>query len=318
SPDTIVQAPGDPQTLNRYAYCRNNPLIYTDPTGHFFIFDDLIEIGILIGAALGATISAIYGGNIALGALTGAISGAFFAGAGIIGAGLDSVVQAGIHTAAGAMSGAINAGITGGNVLQSAVTSGLSAGVAKYAMAGILPNTSLYKEVGDLAGKWGQVGMQGATAIATGTVMGGFSSMLMAGSFGAGAAQGAWTSAYGFFFNGAAHEMARIMNPEGGKESFFDNQTEGSVTDAAKTGLFLLGGFTASAGALVAGEALVAYGGALSLDAYAYIMSAAGTPAAQWVLQNGNNLFLSYFRTAPPPPSQFPGLTYWLWYLGHQ
>ena len=34
SADTIVQAPSDPQTLNRYAYTRNNPLRYTDPTGH--------------------------------------------------------------------------------------------------------------------------------------------------------------------------------------------------------------------------------------------------------------------------------------------
>jgi RHS repeat-associated protein/uncharacterized repeat protein (TIGR01451 family) len=34
SPDTIVPAPGDPQSLNRYAYTRNNPLKYTDPTGH--------------------------------------------------------------------------------------------------------------------------------------------------------------------------------------------------------------------------------------------------------------------------------------------
>jgi RHS repeat-associated protein len=34
SPDTIVQNPADPQTLNRYSYVRNNPLKYTDPTGH--------------------------------------------------------------------------------------------------------------------------------------------------------------------------------------------------------------------------------------------------------------------------------------------
>ncbi|MEM5795044.1 MAG: RHS repeat-associated core domain-containing protein, partial [Bacillota bacterium] len=25
SPDSIVQSPGDPQSLNRYSYCRNNP-----------------------------------------------------------------------------------------------------------------------------------------------------------------------------------------------------------------------------------------------------------------------------------------------------
>ncbi|MDY6954783.1 MAG: RHS repeat-associated core domain-containing protein, partial [Thermodesulfobacteriota bacterium] len=37
SPDTIVQGPSDPQTLNRYSYCRNNPLIYVDPSGHSMI-----------------------------------------------------------------------------------------------------------------------------------------------------------------------------------------------------------------------------------------------------------------------------------------
>jgi len=33
-PDTIVPNPGDPQALNRYSYCLNNPLKYTDPDGH--------------------------------------------------------------------------------------------------------------------------------------------------------------------------------------------------------------------------------------------------------------------------------------------
>jgi RHS repeat-associated protein len=34
SPDSIVQDPGDPQSLNRYSYGRNNPIGYVDPTGH--------------------------------------------------------------------------------------------------------------------------------------------------------------------------------------------------------------------------------------------------------------------------------------------
>jgi RHS repeat-associated protein len=34
SPDTIVPDPANPQSLNRYSYCLNNPLKYTDPTGH--------------------------------------------------------------------------------------------------------------------------------------------------------------------------------------------------------------------------------------------------------------------------------------------
>ena len=32
--DSLVPAPGNPQSLNRYAYVYNNPLRYTDPSGH--------------------------------------------------------------------------------------------------------------------------------------------------------------------------------------------------------------------------------------------------------------------------------------------
>lgn len=31
--DPTIQKPYDPQDLNRYTYCRNNPINYTDPTG---------------------------------------------------------------------------------------------------------------------------------------------------------------------------------------------------------------------------------------------------------------------------------------------
>ena len=33
-PDTIVPQPGNPQALNRYSYCLNNPVRYTDPSGY--------------------------------------------------------------------------------------------------------------------------------------------------------------------------------------------------------------------------------------------------------------------------------------------
>jgi len=33
-PDSIVPNPGNPQSLNRFSYCRNNPLKFVDPTGH--------------------------------------------------------------------------------------------------------------------------------------------------------------------------------------------------------------------------------------------------------------------------------------------
>ena len=35
-PDSIIQAPYNSQSLNRYAYCINNPVNLIDPTGKFF------------------------------------------------------------------------------------------------------------------------------------------------------------------------------------------------------------------------------------------------------------------------------------------
>ena len=40
SADTIVPNPSNPQSLNRFSYVRNNPLKYTDPTGHIEKYDD--------------------------------------------------------------------------------------------------------------------------------------------------------------------------------------------------------------------------------------------------------------------------------------
>lgn len=49
SPDNYIQAPNNPQNYNRYSYCLNNPLKYTDPDGEFW--------HIVIGAAIGGVIN---------------------------------------------------------------------------------------------------------------------------------------------------------------------------------------------------------------------------------------------------------------------
>ncbi len=86
SPDSYVQAPDFTQSFNRYSYCLNNPLIYTDPDGEFW--------HLIIGAAIGGTINwATHGckfnakglGYFGVGALAGAL------GAGI-GAGVSSAI----------------------------------------------------------------------------------------------------------------------------------------------------------------------------------------------------------------------------------
>jgi len=50
SPDTLVPSVFDPQSLNRYSYVRNNPVILTDPTGESFLGD-------LIGAFVGVVVT---------------------------------------------------------------------------------------------------------------------------------------------------------------------------------------------------------------------------------------------------------------------
>ena len=40
-----MPSPGDPQSLNRYAYVRNNPLKYTDPSGHALWAGDERDFG---------------------------------------------------------------------------------------------------------------------------------------------------------------------------------------------------------------------------------------------------------------------------------
>jgi hypothetical protein len=52
SADTIVPDPGNPQDLNRYAYVRNSPLRFIDPSGHFI----LPAIGLIAVVAGGGAI----------------------------------------------------------------------------------------------------------------------------------------------------------------------------------------------------------------------------------------------------------------------
>ncbi len=61
SPDNYVQLPDDAQSFNRYTYCLNNPLRYTDPNGEWWGVDDLIFGA--IGFVTGYLSNAISSGN---------------------------------------------------------------------------------------------------------------------------------------------------------------------------------------------------------------------------------------------------------------
>lgn len=74
SADPVVQMPEYTQSLNRYAYCVNNPLSLTDPTGYSWVGDTFSAIvGIAVGLETGGLGAGVWGAAIG-GALGGASS----------------------------------------------------------------------------------------------------------------------------------------------------------------------------------------------------------------------------------------------------
>lgn len=69
--DTEVAQGENPQGLNRYSYALNNPMKYTDPTGHFAFFAFLIKA--LVAGIIGGVTAEIQGGDFWKGFLSGVV-----------------------------------------------------------------------------------------------------------------------------------------------------------------------------------------------------------------------------------------------------
>jgi len=120
--DTIVQSPSNPQTLNRYTYCNNNPVNYTDPTGHWWWFVALIIKAaiahpIIAAGIINATVnvathaSDIHSfGDFAKLAAVGYASGAIGAGTGI---GVGGLVGGALGSFWGVVGGGVSGGLAG-------------------------------------------------------------------------------------------------------------------------------------------------------------------------------------------------------------
>ncbi|MFC1515113.1 hypothetical protein ACFL5X_04340, partial [Candidatus Omnitrophota bacterium] len=176
---SIVQAPFDPQSLNRYSYCRNNPLKYTDPGGHIFgLIVAFIAKAAIVGATVGAIGAAITGGNIGMGALRGMTAASFTAAFG------------------GFAGGAITASIFGDDVGIGALVGGIGA------IAGGL--------LGSWVSGWNGGSFWGglAASAVAGAVAGGIGAELSGGSFGDGASMGAAYGAGGYLASVAIKNLA--------------------------------------------------------------------------------------------------------------
>lgn len=145
SPDNNIQDPFNPDNYNRYAYCLNNPLIYSDPSGEFW--------QIVIGAAIGGTVNWLHNGArfdakglgyFAVGAATGALSA--LTGGAIAGAtkALGLIPGALIGGASGALIGGasqgllngLNASISGKESFSTGFTQGFNSGYQSGAISG--------------------------------------------------------------------------------------------------------------------------------------------------------------------------------------
>ena len=151
SPDTLVESPLHPQTLNRYAYAGNNPVLYNDPTGHCFL------VCIIIGAIVGAVSAGIASdwdlGTTLLGGAIGAFSGGMGAKVGgFVSTTVGSQYGTLAGTTAGLAAGGAAAGATSAALYRAAgynVNVGLSAGAGA---AGALVGGGVGVKLGFLAG----------------------------------------------------------------------------------------------------------------------------------------------------------------------
>ena len=199
SPDPYVQSPDFSQNFNRYSYCLNNPLKYTDPNGEFW--------HIVIGAAVGGVANLIMNwGNCdgfweyAAAFTAGAVGGAATAAVGGTDGGASFWAAVGVSAGAGALTASTNSVISqtinnfSGSVDWSQVGfNGLVGGVSGMASYG--------------AGQWASNHLGNA-------ILGGFqinSPMLSQGINGMiGGAAGGYASGFtaGFMFSGGNLDAA--------------------------------------------------------------------------------------------------------------
>ncbi len=132
TPDTIVQSPGNPQTLNRYTYCNNNPVNLIDGDGHFWFLAAFVAMAIKAAWAF-----AVLHPIITAAAISATINVATNA-SGIHNFG-DFAMYAGIGAASGALGAGVGLGV--GNFAGSALSKVLSQSAGEF-VAGVLGSTA--------------------------------------------------------------------------------------------------------------------------------------------------------------------------------
>ncbi|MBI5041937.1 MAG: RHS repeat-associated core domain-containing protein [Gammaproteobacteria bacterium] len=169
SADPTVQAPGNGQSLNRYSYTINNPLAYTDPSGHRFLpgltnrlddhvwkpignaigvnGEDFRKYGLPVLAVVTAPWAGLYAGttfgwSTTAGYAFSGFTAGFVASGGDIEAGAYAAVTGGLYGVGGSVGAMMGSGING--YLQTGNVDGFVRGFAAGAIPQDLGMTSAY------------------------------------------------------------------------------------------------------------------------------------------------------------------------------
>ena len=210
SPDPIVQAPDLTLSLNRFAYCVNNPLGLTDPSGYSWLSKNWKS---LVASCVGIAVSVVTAGTatgLGVAIIAGAAGGAASAMMGALLNG-SNIAQIAKSTLTGAFWGAVSGlannvagagdflarlskhvvfegameGLQGGNILH-----GVMMGAVSCAGGTLIDSKTRYL---------GKVGKVSANAVLSGTI-----SEIGGGKF----ANGAVTGAFSVMFNDMMHREA--------------------------------------------------------------------------------------------------------------
>ncbi len=241
--DPIIQAPGNSQSYNRYAYVFNNPLKYTDPSGYsaWTKFRDKIlkpiaaivvayytgqwaqgwawissygavAQGAIVGAAAGGAAGFVATGSLK-GTLQGAFSGAVFGGIG--GYFNGGALEGGFaHVGSHALAGGIISDLQGGKFGHGFFSAGLT-------------------KAANINGIVGREASKAGLRIALAAVVGGTVSKLTGGKF----ANGATTAAFAQAFNGedAAKKFREQRAHLKPTDSEYEMVREGKLADMWKS-----------------------------------------------------------------------------------
>lgn len=181
SPDNYVQDPTNSQNFNRYSYCLNNPLKYTDPSGNIYGIDDFVIVSAIFAAGSSALMASATDQNVWAAVGKSLVTSAVCYGASY----LASCATTAIGTSLGHEIGSLGTELTRG------AAHGIVQGMSSVVTGGSFESGFATGFVSSLVGSGSRALGYGAnTTLGSMTIAGGLTSLLTGGDFNSGAMTG--------------------------------------------------------------------------------------------------------------------------------